>query len=389
MHGGQIRLARILDAYGTAGFQVRSVNVYDLGATALPRGSDDVDYPGISPFRSWRGRSIPLIEDLTSGSFIAGDESAYRKISSKLPASPVVIHLEQPWLFPLVQRWRREGVLGEHRLIYGSQNVESPLKKAILDQYHVAEANEVAEDIEKLETDACQGADVALAVSESDRQALSHLSATPVILAENGIAAWQTDESSLGVWRNKLPENPFAVFVASAHPPNISGFFDVLGDSLGFMAPDQRICVVGSVGTHLRQHPSFIRWRELNESRSQILGMIDDRDLAAVRTLAHVFILPISEGGGSNLKTAEALYSGKHVLGTETSFRGYDRFMGMPGVHVAKAGDEFRSRLSALLETPPPVLPSDSPWNEVKKSLLWTSTLRPMVDAALELTKTM
>lgn len=131
-------------------------------------------------------------------------------------------------------------------------------------------------------------------------------------------------QSHLEAWKKKLPPGPFALFVGSAHPPNISGFFDVLGDSLGFLAPDR--------SAHLRRwqrrpapppiHPAFQRWKPLNESRIQILGMLDDADLAAVKSLAHLFILPISEGGGSNIKTAEALYSGKYVLGTPTSSAG-------------------------------------------------------------------
>ncbi len=382
MHGGQIRLAKILQAYRQAGFQTQSVNVYCLGTVSEPRGPNDIDYPGTSAFRQWRGRAVPLVDDLTSGHFIAGEQSAYQKATSKLPASPLIIHLEQPWLFPLIQRWRQEGVLGEHRLIYGSQNVEAPLKRAILKQYRVAEADAVAEDIASLEAYACREADIVLAVSESDRQALSRLSDTPVILAENGIEYLKPTAACLEYWRRKLPQNPFAVFVASAHPPNISGFFDSLGDSLGFLAPDQRICVVGSVGAQILEHPSFKRWQQLNESRIQVIGMIEDADLAAVRSLAHVFILPISEGGGSNLKTAEALYSGKHVLGTETSFRGYDKYHDMPGVHIARMGGEFRRLLNQLLDTPLHEATQDLPWQEIRKHLLWTATLQPMVDAA-------
>ena len=36
--------------------------------------------------------------------------------------------------------------------------------------------------------------------------------------------------------------------------------------------------------------------------------------------------MPIWEGGGSNLKTAQALVSGKYILSTNYAFRGYEEF---------------------------------------------------------------
>ena len=387
MHGGQIRLAEILEAYRQAGFQVQSINLYGHDAAAgQPHGPHDMHYPTATPYRQWNGRAIPLIDDLTSGQYIAGDEDAYRAITEYLAPPPDIIHLEQPWLLPLVRRWRDEGRIPGSHIIYGSQNIEAPLKNAILRQYGIAESEQIASDIAQLEAEACRMSDIVLAVSESDRRTLAQLSDTPTILAANGISAWHPHPSHLEAWKKKLPPGPFALFVGSAHPPNISGFFDILGDSLGFLAPDQRICVVGSVGPHLPEHPAFQRWRPINESRIQILGMLDDADLAAVKSLAHLFILPIAEGGGSNIKTAEALYSGKYVLGTPTSFRGFDEFMSMPGVNLAQTPEDFRKRTSELLYTP--ALAADPHWQEAREHLLWKNTLRPMIQGAQELMRT-
>ena len=387
MHGGQIRLAEVISAYRQAGFQVQSVNLYDSNAAAgQPRGPHDIDYPSQTAFRKWNNKAIPLIDDLTSGQYAANDEHAYQAITGTLAGTPDIIHLEQPWLLPLVQRWRKEGLIPGCRLIYGSQNIEAPLKRTILKQYHVDEAETIASEIAQLETEACLQADIVLAVSESDRQALTQLTGSPVILAANGIASWAADPSRLDRWLKRLPSTPFAIFVGSAHPPNISGFFETMGDSLGFLPPDRIICVAGSVSSHIPQHPDFQRWKPLNESRIRILGMLDDADLATVKTLAHVFILPITEGGGSNIKTAEALYSGKHVLGTPVSFRGFDDFLNMPGVNLATTAESFRKQLRELLHKP---LPDQGPfWQKAKENLLWKSTLRPMASGALKLIHT-
>jgi hypothetical protein len=131
--------------------------------------------------------------------------------------------------------------------------------------------------------------------------------------------------------------------------------------------------VVGSVGPHLLSHPRFQRWLPLNQSRIQVLGLIDDQALAAVKTLAHLFVLPITEGGGSNIKTAEALYSGSHVLGTPVSFRGFDNFVSLAGVHQHAQPAAFRQAVTTLLQTPSPATTPAT--QALRQTLLWSNTL--------------
>lgn len=383
LHGGQVRLAEIIAAYRRTGYAVQSINLYDISAgVGQPRGPHDVEYPRDSAFRQWRGRAIPLIDDLTSGLYASQDERAYTSITNLVKAVPAVIHLEQPWLLPLVLRWKREGRISGARIIYGSQNVEAPLKQAILAQYGIAEAEAIAGEIAQLEREACQQADLVLAVSESDRRTLEQLTTRPVILAGNGIAPWNTDLGGLSGRLRRLSATPFALFVGSAHPPNISGFFETLGDTLGFLPPDRKICIVGSVGPHIASHSDFLRWEPLNASRVCMLGLVDEVTLSAVKTLAHVIILPITEGGGSNIKTAEALYSGKYVVGTPTSFRGFNDFLDLPGVHLATSPQAFRSTLQRLLQAPP--LAPEPACDERRRRLLWEHTLAPMTQAVQE-----
>ena len=374
MHGGQIRLAEIAAAYRRSGAQVRVISVFDDTAyTSQTYGQYDHLYPKQSPFRQWNGKAVPFIDDLTVGHYAAQDPVAYQTLTQRLPQPLHILHLEQPWLLPLALRWRAEGRLQGTRLIYGSQNLEGPLKAAILRQYGIQEADPIAEQIAELEHQACREADLTLAVSESDRQALQAVTDRPVLLAANGIAAWHADEAALKRWRPKLPAARFALFVGSAHPPNISGFFEMCGDALGFIPPDTRLVVAGSVGSQLLEHPRFQRWLPLNQSRLQVLGMLDDASLAAVKTLAHLFIVPITEGGGSNIKTAEALYSGAHVLGTPVSFRGFDAFLSLPGVHQQAGPEAFRQTITRLLQAPTPG--NDAASQAQRQTLLWQHTL--------------
>lgn len=377
-HGGQIRLAEIIANYRRAGHQVQSINLYTMTATEA-RGPHDFNYPWSTPWREWQGQQIPFIDDYTAGCYAAGDDAAYTRLTAAVQGEPDFIEIEQPWLLPLVQRWRAEGKFPRARLVYGSQNIEAPLKKAILAQYGISQAAEIAVAIDQLERQACAEADIVFAVSESDRQQLATYGRAETLLAANGISAWQAPPAALERWREQLPARPFPLFVGSAHPPNISGFFAAIGDSLAFLAPDTRFCVVGSVAPHIAEHPRLQRWGPLNHSRLQALGMVDDDALAAIKTLAHVFVLPITEGGGSNIKTAEALYAGKHVVGTPVSFRGFDAWLDLPGVHCVEPGPAFARKIGELLAQP---LPQDSPQDTARRQqLLWSHTLAVMPDA--------
>lgn len=376
-HGGQVRLAEIARAYRRGGARVRTLSVFDEPPYQGQRyGRHDLVYPVGVAARLWHGAAIPLIEDLTSGQYAATDEQACRQLGAALFARTDLLHLEQPWLLPLVLRWRRDGRLPGTRLVYGSQNIEAPLKAAILRHYGVRQADEIAAEIAALEAAACAQADVCLAVSASDQAELQRHATVPVTLAPNGIAPWQASPAVLETWRKRLPAAPFALFVGSAHPPNISGFYEMFGKALACIPPATEVVVAGSVGPELLKHPAFLANEPLNRSRLRILGVIDDADLAAVKTLAHLFVLPITEGGGSNIKTAEALYAGAYVVGTPVSFRGFHAFAGAPGVCECADPAAFRAAVATCLRAPRLTLaPAEI---ARRQTLVWEQTLAPV-----------
>jgi glycosyltransferase involved in cell wall biosynthesis len=57
-----------------------------------------------------------------------------------------------------------------------------------------------------------------------------------------------------------------------------------------------------------------------------MIGESSDSEIAGGIQSSTGIILPIWEGGGSNLKTAQALVSGKYILSTNYAFRGYEQF---------------------------------------------------------------
>lgn len=387
IHGGQIRLSEIVAAYRTRGFRVRQVNVYP--ASVLYRsgwrllGNDTIDLP-LPPERlqSWRGLGAPLIEDLASGELLATDERRLAQIE-RYAGRVDAVHLEQPWLLPVVERLRRRGALGTFRLVYGSQNIEQRLKREIFRQYRVAHGEPLINAISALERQAASEADLVAAVTEEDASEIARWTHAPIILAANGIQPWRGRPRAVARWRRHLGAEPFALYVASAHPPNVIGFCEAFGESLAALSLVQRVVVAGSVAEHIRQSDWFRRWEPLNAGRMVALGVLSTGQLDALKDMAHTFVLPVTAGGGSNLKTAEALYACRNVVATPLALRGFESFAALPGVTVAAPGGEFGSAVSRSLNRPLPA--PDSATDVCRQRLTWSHTLAPLTLAVASL----
>jgi hypothetical protein len=374
-HGGQLRARALIEAYKAAGFLVTQIAVVEENAfRRQDRGPNDFEFPSRDPRWFLNGKDLPLSTDLRSGPFAVTNEVVYRKIRKRLPRDVDVIHLEQPWLLPLAKRLKSEPEFRQAVVVYGSQNIEAPLRSALLRQMQVTSSAEVVDAVAVVEADACRTADLTLAVTHDDEAELQRLGAARVLVAANGISEWKASRAALTHWKQLLNCRRIALFVGSAHPPNFDGFARAFGDGLGFVPPDCQIVVAGGVGGLLSEHYSATRYKALDLSRLTITGEIGDDDLAALKTLTAAFLLPIFDGGGSNIKTAEALLSGKRVIGTSLSLRGYDRFLGRKEVTVAATRDEFRAAVRRVL-SPDQSVDTPAPTDELRSSLLWSASL--------------
>jgi len=386
-HGGQLRARALVRAYEAAGFVVTPVAVVEKGAWKREvLGPNDLEFPVDDPRWFISGENVPLCADLRSGLFAATSEEAYEQLCSRLPSRIDVIHLEQPWLLPVAERLMKARAASKAVLVYGSQNIEAPLREAIFRQLAITKgATEVVERILALEVRTAQLAQLTLAVAPHDEAVLQKLGAKKVVRASNGIDGWKASKKAIEYWRGKLPYRRFALFIGSGHPPNFDGFFRAFGDALGFVPPDCKIVIAGSVSPPIFDHYHRSRFNTLNLSRLEILGELEDDDLSALKTLTSVFLLPIFEGGGSNIKTAEAIYSGKKVIATSTSLRGYDAQAKLPEIVVADTQEQFRVALRRALSPAPGDDRSVEPARAPRDNLLWTNCLSAVAPAVNEL----
>jgi hypothetical protein len=285
--------------------------------------------------------------------------------------APDVLLIEQPFLWPLADRFFVEGVVAEGtKVVYSSHNVEIGMKRRI---YQDAFPPDIAvrytdytDRIEKGVIQACVGA---LAVSSLDADYVhAQCPGKPVQVYINGHtrpALTSADEK----WRRQFSERDINwVFVGSWHPPNINGLRDLLA-----VMPESiknssfQLWVLGSAGNGLKSMPGF---REENYPWLRITGPVAPEDIDSAILNSSGIVLPIWEGGGSNLKTAQALLSCKCVVGSAFSFRGFEHYAGEAGVFLGNTPSDVAKYLTSRVPQ------SYYPRSEAVANLEWTAVLK-------------
>ena len=351
-HGGQLRTAAIIEKFRCSGFSVQTMGFYQVEAYHADEiNHDDIAFPTDSRYRLYQGHCVAPLSDYLMTSFATSDANVFEQVQCSLKSDVDVIIVEQPWFYPFACLLKQKASQCRNALIvFSSQNIESEMKQQILNTSDYAEFTSPAvKEIMELEQEAARKADLTIAVTEDDAKTLRRWGASRVVVAPNGIKPWTADPEKVEYWQSRLPRQPWPLFIASAHPPNYTGFIDALGAALAWIPPGSKLVVAGGVGPHLQKELAHSTWPMLNTQRIQVLGVLDEEDLVAVKSLAHAFLLPIGAGGGSNIKTAEALFSAKPVVCTPMALRGFESYKTLPGVFVAQTPDEFHVMLRSVL----------------------------------------
>lgn len=361
-HGGQRRAEAIMQCAAAQGVQITNLPIFFAAS-----------YPGATAFEMQTALSetdrsalaqAGLREDLHICQALDPDHPAVAAALGRIRAlAPDALQFEQPWLYPLFAPLLADGGEFAHMaVIYSSQNIESDLLPAA---FH-AEAT-------ALEQRLARRADLAVAVCAADaavltdwRDAAQH----PVVLAPNG--SWPPPALPSDSPR-PIPQD-YVLFVGSAHPPNAEGYWQTLGVVPGCIPPTGRFLIAGGVNNLLGADARFQKFRRLNAALVHNLGMVSEDQLTALLHHALAITLPITGGGGTNLKTAEALLSLKPVVAMRAAFRGFEHLADLPGVYLAEDAPGFRRLIRDAFTGG---LHSTRLASDVA-SLEWTSALAPL-----------
>lgn len=275
-------------------------------------------------------------------SFLETDEACYRQVRALIGRyEPDAVLIEQPFLWPLIERFLCDGVLGHGaRVIYSSHNVEIDMKRKIYqDTYPPDVASRHVAHVDAIERGVIRACSAAIAVSASDAAYVAEICPEkPLRVYFNGHSRLVSTAEDCKWQARFASQSRNWVYVASWHPPNINGLRDLVGAlaTLG-NRNDCALWVLGSVGNGLEATtPGFdataYPWLH-------IVGPVSGEDIDSAILCSSGVVLPVWEGGGSNLKTAQALLSGKCVLGSEFSFRGFEHCMEEAGVSLTRDAD--------------------------------------------------
>jgi glycosyltransferase involved in cell wall biosynthesis len=378
--GGQKREEAIVKTYKKAFDTVQYVGVF---FDEHYKEYDPTDI-AIPPELVETMRQSPHTGDIVCGKAIYNNPTIKRKMTTLLKRiNPDIVQIEQ--VFPYFGMKPLLAELGmSPKIVFSSHNVEAPHKREILESVGMTkeEIDPVVEEIDEVEKDLTRISDLVIACTESDRKYYEKNGAKKTVVARNGMAAIKTTDEALSKWRKFFAErgiNKTAVFIGSAHPPNWVGFESMVGTGLGFIPFDARILLVGGISDYFEQnfHEEYNPYHLTFWQRAIPCNRPDNDNLAAIIRLADVIILPMTEGGGSNLKTAEAVLSGRPVVGTSHAFRSFDELKKLPNVYIADSPDAFRKAIVTAMNEP--IKPRSAAEKKLADSVLWENCLADAV----------
>jgi glycosyltransferase involved in cell wall biosynthesis len=372
-HGGQKRTKALTVFYKRVFSRVKYVGIFHRGQ--YPDWSPD-DMPLGDPEIIRKVDEQPYLAELITGEAIDRDIHI-RSYMAKLlnEYRPDIIHIEQPFPYLGLKVLLSELKLNPF-LIYGSQNIEYPLKKRILSELKAPEEiiNETTEKTHKLEVELARKSDLVLAVNKEDSITLTKFGAKNILIVPNGIDRVRPSKEDIYFWEQYKKSNSIkkvVVFIGSGHPPNWEGFLKMVGDDTAFMPESSKILIAGGVANYFKnefKNKNNNFWKGV-----KLIGQLEEKRLAALLEVCDLIILPITTARGSNLKTAEAILSGKKFVGTPSTLQGFEAYRNLPNTFIADSRDKFRE--SIIMALTAEYIPRTNKERRLAENVRWDKTL--------------
>lgn len=338
--GGQRRIVQLQAMLRAAGAEVDSLSVT---TNWLPDGPTDIAAP--RELAEWVGR-IPYDVERRLAQVPMLDPQFMRRIAGAVEAArPDIVWLEHPFLWPVFQE-----IVGDRPVIYSSHNVEWQMKQAVLRAEGVCDPLCI-ETLRATEIALVRAARLVVCCSAQDAAQFERFNPERMVIA-NGMDVPRVERTP------DLPATVFAdrpdakrgvvlAYVSSQHAPNWHGLRDLVLTPLltATLASPITLVLVGGICNFVT--PTLRD--SLDRQIRLVLYPEADEDLKNLVLLnADAILLPITSGGGTNLKTAEALLAGVEVVATTTAFRGFEALTGLERVRIAETPDAFLTAMTTI-----------------------------------------
>jgi hypothetical protein len=385
LHGGQKRVAAIVDEYKKVFLKVKFVAIFVREHYPI-YSNEDIYLTG-----KWAElvKGNHLTSDIEIGKAMINSPSTRKKIEKLLLTfKPDIIQLEQA--FPYIGLKKILGDLGiKPKIVYSSQNIEAPMREEIMinDGANENDAKEAFSVISDTEIYLAKNADLLTTVSKSDGDYYRSKGAKKYVLAMNGTSPTKATFVAKLYWKKYFQRKSvkqIALFVGSGHLPNVSGFNKTIGFRVGFIPADARLVIAGGVGNSLDTNFDYKDllsapfWRRVIN-----LGILKQELLEGLIEYSDIILLPIIEGGGSNLKTAEAILSNKKIVATPFAFRGYETYLKLPNIWIADTPLDFKKAIVEAFKSALKERSTDE--MALANTVQWKFTLKNMVNEVIKL----
>ncbi|MDQ2917536.1 MAG: glycosyltransferase [Pseudomonadota bacterium] len=279
-------------------------------------------------------RETVSINDLLAAEFCNGNPDFVAAFRQIVPNASAIV-FEHPYLSPLLRY-----VPADVPVVYSSLNVERTLKTELLRVRRDAAGR--VHQADELERRLLERANVVICVSEEDRNEFSKdASERRYVVIENGVRTASRDLAGAqhAYPREASNDRALAVFVGSAHPPNVEAARFLI-EVVATMIPALDVAIVGSVCSGLGPMP--------RPPNVHLLGTVSEPEKNGLLARADLALNPLFSGGGSSLKVPDFFASGLPVISTRTGVRGYEL---RDGEHYLEADREnFVERTRYLIE---------------------------------------
>jgi len=249
--------------------------------------------------------------------------------------SPDIIIVEQGFLWPLVKEMKQNNILDKNVfIIYSSHNIEYQMKKEIYSTiFKDDELESYVNLVKEIEYDMIKHAHLIFAVSNYDADYIRKIVPNKdVYLYKNGHNGI-IEKKLKNKWKEKFKISKRNwIYIASWHTPNINGLYKLVTN--GLLDKDEKdisLWVFGSVGAGMKHEYNLDI--PINSS-VKLIGPSSKEDIDSAITASTGIVLPIWEGGGSNLKTAQALLSDRKIVASDFAFRGFETFKKENDVYI-------------------------------------------------------
>lgn len=287
------------------------------------------------------------------------------------------VMFEFPWLVNTA-RWLIKQHDTAARLVYSSHHIEVSVQRERMARQPDYNNESWLEYTVQCERTAYREADLVVCCSQGDADYYQSRGARRVVAAGNGADPFSYTVGQITMAHRVIGEHrrrtPF--YISSPWVPNAHGFWDMLAGME--LEPRERIGVIGGVKDVLLQPRFMPAGADVVSPHLWMLGVMDSREIEAYLCASNVNLLPITAGGGSSLKVAQALLSPRPILATRQAFRGFEFAMGDKRITIVNTAAEFQQALRDLYSG---AYRSDAfQFGEVDQRITWSSMLAPMVE---------